>query len=154
MGVTNPVPPAPRVRQRASKGLWAVGIIVAAMLGLLLAQGLGNATLYFRTASEAVKERASLGTKRFRIEGVVVNGSVHRVGQDVGFTIEDGDVTVPVHHRGDPPQLFKPGLPVVLEGRFASKAPNAAFDSDRIMVKHSEDYQAKHPDRLNKAKSQ
>src|SRR4051794_10943580 len=101
MGVTTPVPPAPRVRRRASKGLWAAGVIVAALLGLFLAQGLGNATLYFRTASEAAKQRTSLGTKRFRIEGVVVNGSVKRVGQDVNFTIEDGDVSVPVHHRGD-----------------------------------------------------
>jgi cytochrome c-type biogenesis protein CcmE len=49
-----------------------------------------------------------------------------------------------VSHQGDPPELFKPGIPVVLEGRFQG----ATFASDRIMVKHSEDYVAKHPSRV------
>ena len=51
---------------------------------------------------------------------------------------------VPVLHQGDPPELFKPGIPVVLEGHFVG----THFDSDRIMVKHSEDYIAKHPSRV------
>jgi cytochrome c-type biogenesis protein CcmE len=40
--------------------------------------------------------------------------------------------------------MFKPGIPVVLEGRFDGDT----FASDRIMVKHSEDYVAKHPSRV------
>jgi cytochrome c-type biogenesis protein CcmE len=47
--------------------------------------------------------------------------------------------------------LFKPGLPVVLEGRFASTASTAPFDSDRILVKHSATYTAQHKDRLDEA---
>ena len=58
-------------------------------------------------------------------------------------------LAVDVRHRGDPPQLFKEGIPVVLEGRFASATPSDdRFLSDRIMVKHSEVYRAKHPDRV------
>ena len=40
--------------------------------------------------------------------------------------------------------MFKPGIPVVLEGRFQGDT----FASDRIMVKHSEDYVAEHPSRV------
>lgn len=123
---------------------WIAGAVVAAALGFLLVQGLGNATLYFRTADEAVAQRQALGTRRFRIEGDVVAGSVAQAGQDVSFTITSKSVDVPVRHHGDPPELFRPGIPVVLEGSFQGNV----FASDRILVKHSETYIAKNPDRI------
>ncbi len=131
-----------------NRRLWLAGAVVVAALAFLLIQGLGNATLYFRTADEAVAQRDSLGTRRFRIEGTVVAGSVQQskdLGDDVvAFTIASEDVTVPVLHKGDPPEMFKPGMPVVLEGRFEGDH----FASDRILVKHSETYVAEHPERV------
>ena len=119
-------------------------VVVVAALGFLLAQGLGNATVYFKTADEAVAQKASLGDHRFRIEGTVVPGSVSEAGQDVAFSIASKGVQVPVRHHGDPPELFKADIPVVLEGRFRGEL----FASDRIMVKHSESYIARHPERV------
>ncbi|MDQ3897153.1 MAG: cytochrome c maturation protein CcmE [Actinomycetota bacterium] len=124
--------------------LWIAGVVVLGALGFLVFQGLGNATLYFRTADEAVAQRQQLGDRRFRIEGDVVDGSVRQVGNDVSFVLMKNDVEVPVRHRGDPPELFRPGIPVVLEGRFEGDH----FSSDRIMVKHSETYVAKNPERV------
>src|SRR5690348_7966667 len=117
------------------------GLVVLAALGFLVVRGLGNATLYFRTADEAVAQKQQLGQKRFRIEGSVVAGSVMQLSNRVAFNIESKGVIVPVNHQGDPPELFKPGIPVVLEGHFQGDT----FASDRIMVKHSEDYIAQHP---------
>lgn len=117
-----------------------------AALGFLLFQGLGNATLYFRTADEAVAQRQSLGDRRFRIEGDVVDGTVAKVGDEVRFTLTSKGVTVPVSHQGDPPELFRPGIPVVLEGHF--RGAGMEFASDRILVKHSETYVADNPDRV------
>ena len=124
--------------------LWLAGIVVAGALGFLVFQGLGNATLYFRTADEAVAQRAQLGDRRFRIEGDVVAGSVNQVGNDVSFILTSKNVEVPVRHKGDPPELFRPGIPVVLEGHFQGDY----FASDRILVKHSETYIADNPDRV------
>ena len=124
--------------------LWLAGIVVLAALGFLVFQGLGNATLYFRTADEAVAQREQLGDRRFRIEGDVVDGSVHQVGNDVSFVLTSKSVEVPVRHQGDPPELFRPGIPVVLEGRFQGDH----FSSDRIMVRHSETYVAENPERV------
>lgn len=124
--------------------LWIAGVVVVAALGFLVFQGLGNATLYFRTADEAVAQRAELGDRRFRIEGDVVDGSVQQVGNDVSFILTSKSVEVPVRHKGDPPELFRPGIPVVLEGRFQGES----FSSDRIMVRHSETYVAENPDRV------
>ncbi len=124
--------------------LWLAGIVVLAALGFLVFQGLGNATLYFRTADEAVAQRDELGERRFRIEGDVVDGSVRQDGNDVSFTLTSKSVEVPVLHKGDPPELFRPGIPVVLEGRFQGNH----FSSDRILVKHSETYVAENPERV------
>ncbi len=124
--------------------LWIAGVVVLAALGFLVFQGLGNATLYFRTADEAVAQREQLGDRRFRIEGDVVDGSVRQTGNDVAFTLTKNAVEVPVRHKGDPPELFRPGIPVVLEGRFRGDH----FSSDRIMVRHSETYVAENPERV------
>ncbi len=129
---------------RTPRRLWIAGAVVLAALGFLVFKGLGSATVYFRTADEAVAQRESLGDRRFRIQGTVVAGSVRSVGDDVGFDIESNGVTVPIVHQGDPPELFQPGIPVVLEGRFRGEQ----FSSDRILVKHSETYVAENPERV------
>jgi len=132
------------VTTRNPRRLWLAGAVVLAALGFLVFKGLGKATVYFRTADEAVAQRVSLGDRRFRIQGTVVAGSVRNTGNDVAFAIESNGVTVPVVHRGDPPELFQPGIPVVLEGRFRGEQ----FASYRIVVKHSETYVAENPQRV------
>jgi cytochrome c-type biogenesis protein CcmE len=143
-----PVPAAPRVRPRSrnARRLWIAGAFIVIVLGFLVFRGLGNATLYFRTADEAVAKRDQLGTRRFRIEGTVVQGSVRERGDALDFRIESKGTVVDVVHRGNQPGLFKPGIPVVLEGRFAGRGET--FNSDRILVKHSETYVAKNPGRV------
>lgn len=115
-----------------------VGLVVLA-LGFLVFRGLGNATVYFKTADEAVEQRDDLGTRRFRIEGAVVAEPV-----DGRFDIRGEHVAVPVVHSGDVPQLMQPGIPVVLEGHWDGDH----FASDRIMVKHTSEYREKNPDRV------
>ncbi|MEA2843436.1 MAG: cytochrome c-type biosis protein CcmE [Actinomycetota bacterium] len=148
--MTDPVrttPPIP-VKGFSRRRLTIAAVVVVGALGFLVYQGLGNATLYFRTADEAVAQRAELGDRRFRIEGDVVAGSIREEGADVFFTIASKDVQVGVRHDGqEPPELFKPGIPVVLEGRFQGEQ----FVSDRILVKHSETYVAENPGRVTTA---
>jgi cytochrome c-type biogenesis protein CcmE len=123
--------------------LLAVAVVVA---GLLLWKGLTNATVYFKTVDEAVAQRAQLGERRFRLEGIVQAGSVHqdKAKSGVDFVVEENDAEVRVHHTGDPPELFREGLPVVLEGHFAG----SRFDSDRILVKHTAEYRKDNPGRV------
>jgi cytochrome c-type biogenesis protein CcmE len=146
------VPPAPPARPLtpgsvgSRRRLWLVAAVVLAALGFLVFKGLGNATVYFKTADEAVAQRQGLGTRRFRLEGTVVPSSVHQTGNDVSFSVENRAVTVAVQHQGDPPELFRPGIPVVLEGHWQQGA--AVFLSDRILVKHTSDYRTKNPSRV------
>ena len=115
-----------------------------AAVAFLLTRALGDSVVYFRTADEAVAQKAKLGTKRFRIEGTVLADSVRSVSNTTRFTIAEKGARVDVVHEGDPPELFQPGIPVVLEGHWAGDH----FASDRIMVKHSEQYRERNPDRV------
>jgi cytochrome c-type biogenesis protein CcmE len=77
----------------------------------------------------------------------VLNGSVHHLGGDeYKFTIAAGGSSIVVDNSGDPPQLFRPGLPVVVVGHFVGSSN--LFASDQIMVKHSQQYIAAHPGRI------
>jgi cytochrome c-type biogenesis protein CcmE len=123
-------------------------IVVLALLGgalALLVSNLSESTTYFKTADEAVAEKSELGDRRFRVEGAVVTGSVRDVGDAVEFEIISAGEVVPVVHQGDPPELFKPGIPVVLEGRWDGDV----YASDRIMVKHTTEYREQNPDRVD-----
>ena len=116
--------------------------------GFLLYKGVTSAVVYFKTAQQAVLERATLGNSTFQIEGDVVPGS-RRVGSDpseFSFAISSGAVKVEVHNTGVPPQLFGPGVPVVLVGHFVGATDT--FASDQILIKHSNSYIAAHPARV------
>ncbi len=67
------------------------------------------------------------------------------------FAVAFNDVSVDVEHHGSPPDLFRPGMPVVIEGHW--QEGGAVFDGDRILVKHDESYESRedYEDRISQA---
>ena len=133
-------PRAPRSRRRRTRRRWVPLVVLAVVvlgLGALVYKGLNDATLYFRNADEAVAQRDELGTKRFRLQGTVVGDPVVQ-GDDVRFDVAYNGVEVPVEHVGTPPDMFRPGIPVVLEGHWSGEV----FASDRMLIKHDESYES------------
>ncbi|HEX4905603.1 MAG TPA: cytochrome c maturation protein CcmE [Acidimicrobiales bacterium] len=133
-----------------------LGIVLALVAGaaaFLLVKGLGDATVFFKNADEAVADRDDLGTKRFRLQGTVVPDSVETAGDAVEFDVEFHCDVVHVRHEGDPPELFKPGIPVVLEGHFAAP-PSDVYESDKIFVRHTSEYRVEEKDRLELAEAE
>jgi cytochrome c-type biogenesis protein CcmE len=138
-----------RARRRHRRWLPLAVFAVAVLgLGVFAYKGLSDAALYFRTADEAVAQRDSLGTKRFRLEGTVTGDPVEDGGL-LRFAVVFNGVSVDVEHQGSPPDLFRPGQPVVIEGHW----DGAVFASDRILVKHDETYESKdeYQDRISQA---
>ncbi|MGA8295861.1 MAG: cytochrome c maturation protein CcmE [Acidimicrobiales bacterium] len=135
-----------RARQTRRR-LALVGVVLVAAIGFLLYKTLTSAVVYFKTANEAVADRSALGNSTFQIEGVVVPHTIRRVGNgELRFEIASGNVKVPVENSGSPPQLFQSDIPVVLVGHFV--ASSDLFSSDQILVKHSNQYIAAHPNRV------
>jgi cytochrome c-type biogenesis protein CcmE len=133
-------PPKPRPKRRGRYIVAIGGCVVAVVAIVVLAIMLSENVVYFRTVTEAVHNRESEGTSRFRLAGGVVKHTVVTTKNGVNFEVTDGKDTVVVHHDGDTPALFKPGAPVVVEGHWASKAHDAPFLSDRILIRHGADY--------------
>lgn len=137
-------------KPRARRG-WAIVVIVLVLgaLAFVATKALSDASLFFYNADEAVAKRDELGDSRFRLQGTVESGTIVETGDGVDFTVYFNGVDVDVHHRGDPPELFKAGEPVVLEGRWDRTVD--VFASDRMLVKHDEEYDAENEDRIKEA---
>ncbi len=123
-----------RRRRAIIAGAVCVGAIVAIVV---LAVALSENVVFFRTVSEAVQHRPSEQRDRLRVAGAVVPGTIAETHNGVRFQITDGKATIPIVQQGDAPELFKDGAPVVCEGRWSK---GAAFDSDRILIKHGNEY--------------
>ena len=56
-----------------------------------------------------------------------------------------------MEHQGSPPDLFRPGQPVVIEGHWQDGGQ--VFLGDRILVKHDESYESRedYEDRISQA---
>jgi cytochrome c-type biogenesis protein CcmE len=128
-----PTPPpgatAARSRRKRRAIIAAVVCALAIVAIVVLAVALSQNVVFFRTVSEAVDNRASEQGDRLRVAGAVVPGTIAETRDGVRFDITDGKETIPVVHEGDAPGLFK--------GRWSK---GAAFDSDRILIKHGSEY--------------
>jgi len=143
----SPVTP-PAVANRSRRRSIGVIVVLIAIVGVLLSQGLLHSLNYFETVDQALAHKASLGSSTIRLEGVVAPGTIKRTNQGAQFYI-----TGSKHHRvfvnavGTPPELFQANIPVVVVGHFANAAA-MTFQSNQIMVKHSASYIAAHPSRV------
>lgn len=141
--------PSPRRRRRNLPAL-ALLVAIVAVGGFVIVQALGSATTFYRNVDEAVAQRESIGTKRFRLQGTVVPGTISQTGEGVRFEVAYNGVALKVRHVGDPPEMFKENEAVLLEGHYDVVDPST-FDSDLMIVKHSEVYKEKESERLNEA---
>lgn len=141
-----PQRPAP-VRSSRRRTYVVLGVLVVAVAALL-AQGMLSSLNYYKTVDEVFADRASVGTREVRLEGVVQKGSVQRTSTGANFVITGvEDTKVHVSAVGEPPQLFRPNIPVIVVGSFTT-ATGYRFRASEIMVKHSAEYKAKYPDRV------
>lgn len=124
-----------------------VGVILVGAVVFLLAEGIGNSLNYFETVQQAWTSKSSLGTSNFRLEGVVVPGTIRRTPDGADFDVSGGGHRIPVVNVGSPPQLFQPDIPVIVVGHFVSPG-SLTFFSNQIMVKHSSQYIASYPSRV------
>ena len=120
--------------------LAAVGVLVIAF-GWLIYGGLDSNVVYFLTPKELLAKGAQGYDKPMRLGGQVKPGSVvwDEHALDLRFAVTDGTGEVIVHSKGAPPQMFKDGQGVVVEGRYGQ---DGVFKSTSVMVKHSNEYKA------------
>ena len=119
------VPPA-RSEADARTSSPPAGALLAVVAVIVLTVVLSENVVYFRTVSEAVKDRKSQGTSRFRLAGAVVPGSIDDHG--ARRRVQADRRQAHRHRRAPrrPAGLFKNGAPVVCEGRWAAASGRGA----------------------------
>lgn len=147
---TGPEGDAAPIRARRSPARAVVGgLVIVALLGAIgfvLVRQVDGASLYFYNVDEAVAARGDIGDRRIRIQGTVVGEPVQAADEQLTFTLAFDGESVDVRYSGsEPPPLFGAGVPSVLEGRFSG---DGLFSSDRIVIKHSEEYKEQNSDRV------
>lgn len=114
------------------------------MAGMLL---LGTATALVLTAFQDnlvffysptdVQAKKVGEDRRFRLGGLVKEGSVSKDGAAVLFTVTDMNADLPVRYAGILPDLFREGQGVVAEGRLDA---SGVFVAREVLAKHDENY--------------
>ena len=119
----------------------AGGLVIAAAIAYLIWSGVSQSVVYFVTPSELLA--APVATKTYRLGGLVQPGSLkwEPKSLDLSFTLSDGKASVPVRHKGTPPDLFAEGRGAVVEGSWTK---DGYFKASLILAKHSEEYKAPH----------
>jgi cytochrome c-type biogenesis protein CcmE len=110
---------------------WSIpALVVAACVGYLIYSASGGSAEYYLTVSQL---RAHAVPGDVRVAGVVQsdvqksNGGLH-----VTFTEKDGTASMPVDYSGTLPDIFRPGITVVVEGRLGS---DGVFHARTLLAK-------------------
>ncbi len=123
----------PRHKRMAVIVVSVVGFTVAALFVL---NAFRSNLVFFYSPSEVLAGEAPRA-QRFRVGGLVEQGSVKKSGTQVDFIVTDMNETISVHYEGILPDLFREGQGVIAQGRLMA---NNRFVADEILAKHDENY--------------
>jgi cytochrome c-type biogenesis protein CcmE len=124
---------------RRKRLLVVLGILVGVGASVSLAVMASRENIMFYFDPSQVAEGKAPATKRFRIGGMVVKGSVARNPGDlkVSFVLSDFAHEVPVEYSGVLPDLFREGQGIIAHGTLDS---HGTFVADEVLAKHDEKY--------------
>lgn len=116
-------------------------VAVAIALGVIASGSIGDELIYYWDPSQLAEAGDKAVGADVRLAGVVVEGSKQwdEATQTLRFDVSDKNTTVSVVSNGNPPQMFREGIGVVVEGTMTE---GGVFESQRLMVKHSNEYKA------------
>lgn len=131
--------------QKQRRMFLVVALFVATgALGFISFGNIGENLVYYWDPSQVIEAQEQAYGATIRLGGVVKAGTLDwdTEANELNFIVTDGKTELNVHAKGAPPQMFREGIGVVVEGTMVKTAEGAVFESDRLMVKHSNEYKA------------
>jgi len=116
------------------------GGVILSMALLIFVGTQGSGVGYYMTVAEFM-EAPDQTRSGLRVNGKVVHGTIerHDTGEDVGFSMTDGQATLAVYYRGIIPDTFVDGADVVVEGRLQS---DGVFAAHTLLAKCPSKYES------------
>jgi cytochrome c-type biogenesis protein CcmE len=120
----------------------AVSVLILLSLGYLSYTGVQDSKSYYVTIKELNTMGPSAYTKRLRVAGNVVPGSIKRSGTHVDFVLKEQDLTLPVSYTGTeaPPDTFKDDSQALADGSFGR---DGVFHAKGLQAKCASKYAPK-----------
>jgi len=114
-------------------------IIIGVSIAAVVAMSALNENMLFFVSPTDVEEQALPAGKRFRLGGLVANGTVSRASDSlaVTFVVTDGAHSVDVRFDGILPDLFREGQGIIAIGELT---PDGHFEAAEVLAKHDENY--------------
>ena len=116
-------------------------LVAGAALAFVSFGNIGENLVYYWNPTQLVEAGDRSIGATIRLGGVVKGGTVDWQPDEeaLAFVVSDGTEEVSVECSGAPPQMFREGIGVVVEGTMTQ---GGVFKSSRLMVKHSNEYKA------------
>jgi cytochrome c-type biogenesis protein CcmE len=129
-------------RPLRSRTKWfAIGALAVAAIAfaVITGSGINRNLVYYWTPTDLHANGDKAYGATIRLGGQVVPGTVHYATGAAGldFDVTDRKSIVHVKAHGIPPQMFREGIGVVVEGTMTRAG---YFTSDRLMVSHNNEY--------------
>ncbi len=135
------------MKRKFNFGQLAAFLIIALSLTLIVYQATrSQSSVTFYTPEEIYATPQKFESKLFRVSGLVLQGSKtwDPLNSKLNFEITDlKGHNFHVQYKGLPPDLFKEGQGVVVEGNLSPQWNEKLIQADLLMVKHSEVYDTK-----------
>ncbi|HEX5416023.1 MAG TPA: cytochrome c maturation protein CcmE [Chloroflexota bacterium] len=122
----------PTSRIRSARVIVAALVVVAA-IGYLVYNGFQSTSVYYLTVAELQSKGADVGS--VRVAGIVAENSLQRSTTDstIRFTVTDSGASMPVVYKGLVPDIFGPGIQVVVEGHY--NHATGVFEASTLLAK-------------------
>lgn len=117
-------------------------VVILLTLSYLAYTGVEESKSYYVTISELRGMGDGAHSKRLRVAGTVVPGSIKRQGTVVEFQLQEEGKTLPVIYRGTeaPPDTFKDESQALVEGEFGN---DGVFHAKQLQAKCASKYAPK-----------
>jgi cytochrome c-type biogenesis protein CcmE len=128
-----------------------IALAVAAIgFAVIAGSGISRNLVYYWSPTDITHAGDKAYGATIRLGGLVAPGSIRAGnGSMLDFDVTDRHTTVHVKSNGIPPQMFREGIGVVVEGTMIRAG---YFQSDRLMVSHNNEYRAPKAGELVNAK--
>lgn len=127
-----------RLKKQQRMMLVVVAVLLLGGATTLVMLALSDSVAFFATPTDIAEGKVERD-KNFRIGGLVVDGSVKRIGSEgiVMFALTDQVNEVEVSYQGILPDLFREGQGIVAQGKVG---PDGTFVASEVLAKHDENY--------------
>lgn len=110
------------------------GVVLLVAVGYLIFNSVSTSAEYYLTVGELKAKAPAVYSQSVRVAGIVAGDSIVKDARagTLQFMAEDSSGKLPVLYKGGAvPDIFGPGVQVVVEGKYA---PDGTFQADNLLA--------------------